>query len=117
MSETDLERKLSALEQRYQEMNDIMARPETLSDPAVLERDGREHASLEEVVSRCRAWRAVRQEIANTEQLITEGLDDEMRALAYEELESLKKREGELVRAVQLALVPKDAMDDRDAIV
>ena len=29
MTETDLERKLSALEQRYQELNDIMAQPET----------------------------------------------------------------------------------------
>jgi peptide chain release factor 1 len=117
MNETDLERKLSALEQRYQELNDIMAQPETLADPALLQRYGREHASLEEVVSQYRAWRVVRQEIAGTEQMIAEGLDEEMRALAYDELESLKKREAELVRAVQLALVPKDAMDDRDAIV
>jgi peptide chain release factor 1 len=117
MNETDLERKLSALEQRYQEMNDIMAQPETLADPTLLQRYGREHASLEEVVSQYRAWRAVRQEIAGTEQMIAEGLDEEMRSLAYDELETLKKREAELVRAVQLALVPKDAMDDRDAIV
>ena len=117
MNETDLERKLSTLEQRYQELNAIMAQPETLADPALLQRYGREHASIEEVVSQYRAWRAVRQEIASTEQMIAEGLDEEMRALAYDELETLKKREGELVRAVQLALVPKDAMDDRDAIV
>src|SRR5690348_11448574 len=117
MNETDLERKLSALEQRYQELNDIMAQPETLADPALLQRYGREHASIEEVVSQYRAWRAVRQEIASTEQMIAEGLDEEMRALAYDELETLKKREAELMRAVQLALVPKDAMDDRDAIV
>ncbi|HEY7021067.1 MAG TPA: peptide chain release factor 1 [Ktedonobacterales bacterium] len=117
MNETDLERKLSALEQRYQELNDIMAQPETLADPALLQRYGREHAGIEEVVSQYRAWRAVRQEIAGTEQMIAEGLDEEMRALAYDELETLKKREAELVRAVQLALVPKDAMDDRDAIV
>jgi peptide chain release factor 1 len=117
MNETDLERKLSALEQRYQELNDIIAQPETLADPALLQRYGREHASIEEVVSQYRAWRAVRQEIGGTEQMIAEGLDEEMRALAYDELETLKTRETELVRAVQLALVPKDAMDDRDAIV
>ncbi len=108
---------MSALEQRYQELNDIMAQPETLADPALLQRYGREHASIEEVVSQYRAWRAVRQEIGGTEQMIAEGLDEEMRTLAYDELETLKKREAELVRAVQLALVPKDAMDDRDAIV
>src|SRR6185369_8523112 len=49
--------------------------------------------------------------------MIAEGLDEEMRSLAYDGLETLRKREAELVRAVQLALVPKDAMDDRDAIV
>jgi peptide chain release factor 1 len=117
MNETDLERKLSALEQRYQELNDIMAQPETLADPTLLQRYGREHASIEEVVSQYRAWRAVRQEIVGTEQMIAEGLDEEMRTLAYDELEALKKRETELTRAVQLALAPKDAMDDRDAIV
>ena len=117
MNETDLERKLTTLEQRYQELNNIMAQPETLADPALLQRYGREHAGIEEVVSQYRAWRAVRQEITGTEQMIAEGLDEEMRTLAYDELETLKKREGELVRAVQLALVPKDAMDDRDAIV
>ena len=83
----------------------------------MLQRYGREHASIEEVVSQYRAWRAVRQEIAGTEQMIAEGLDEEMRALAYDELETLRKREAELVRAVQLALVPKNAMDDRNAIV
>jgi peptide chain release factor 1 len=117
MNLTDLDHKLSALEQRYGELHELLAQPETLADPALLQRYGRESASLEHVVQTYRAWHAVRKEIADTEEMLGEGLDDEMRALAYDELEQLRKREGELQHAVQLALLPKDAMDDRDVIV
>jgi peptide chain release factor 1 len=117
MNVTDLDRKLAALEQRYGELHELLAQPETLSDPALLQRYGRESASLEDVVQTYRAWRAVRQEIADTEEMLGEGLDDELRALAYDELEQLRRRETDLQRGVQLALLPKDAMDDRDVIV
>lgn len=113
----DLDRKLNALVGRYQELNELMAQPETTSDPALLQRYGREYASLSDVVQTHQSLGALRQEIADTEQMLGEGLDDEMRALAYEELERLRAREGEMMRAVQVALLPKDIMDDRNAIV
>lgn len=117
MNTADLDQKLSALEARYNELQHLLGQPETLSDPTLLQRYGRESASLGEVVETFQAWRAVRREIADTEEMIGGGLDEEMRALAYDELEQLRRREAELLRAVQLALVPKDAMDDRDVIV
>jgi len=113
----DLERKLSALEERFEELNTLMARPETSQDPALLQRYGREYASLNDVIPQYRALKATRREIAETEQMLDDGLDDEMRALAREELDHLRAREGELAQAMQLALLPKDIMDDRNAIV
>jgi peptide chain release factor 1 len=117
MNSITLERKLNALESRYDELNELMAQPETAQDPALLQRYGREHSSLNEVVAQYQALKATRQEIANTEQMLSEGLDEEIRALAYEELERLRTREDDLMRAVQVALLPKDIMDDRNAIV
>jgi peptide chain release factor 1 len=117
MNTTDLDRKLGALETRYRELQELMAQPETLSDPSLLQRYGREVSSLEPVVQTFQSWRTVRKEIAETEGMLGDGLDEEMRALAYEELEQLRRREGELLRDVQVALIPKDAMDDRDVIV
>src|SRR5690242_7025624 len=117
MNTVNLDRKLSALETRYEELNQLMAQPEAAQDPALLQRYGREYSSLNEVVQQYRALKSTRDEIVGTEQMLREGLDDEMRALAYEEIEQLRAREDELMRAVQVALLPKDSMDDRNAIV
>ena len=113
----DLERKLSTLETRYEELTRLLAQPETAHDPALLQRYGREFASLSEVVAQFRALESTRREIAATEQMLDDGLDDELRAMAREELDRLRAREADLARAVQFALLPKDVMDDRNAIM
>src|SRR5580765_5920341 len=115
MNTTNLDRKLNALEQRYQELQRIMADPETASDPALLQRYGREYASITDVVEKYRALQGVRKQIGDTEAMLGDGLDEEMRALAYEEMEELRAREAELTNEVQIALLPRDMMDDRNA--
>ncbi len=112
-----LDRKLQGLESRYEELNAEMAKPETAADPALLQRYGREYASLTDVVQSYRALQDVRKQIADTEQMLGDGLDEEMRALAYDELGQLREREQALYRELQIALLPKDIMDERDAIV
>jgi len=106
----NLDRKLSALEQRYEELQTIMADPETASDPASLQRYGREYASITDVVEKYRALQAVRAQLSDTEAMLGDGLDEEMRALAYEEIEELHTREAELAQGAQYqhVLVPVD---------
>src|SRR5437667_220705 len=48
----DLMDKLASLAQRYEELNRLIAQPEVLEDISLLQRYGREHAELEEVVSK-----------------------------------------------------------------
>jgi peptide chain release factor 1 len=117
MADNHLETKLDALETRYEDLNRLMAEPGTSTDPALLQRYGREHASLSDVVTQYRALRAVRRERDATEQMLGDGLDEELRALAREELERLRRREDELLAGVKLALLPRDTMDERNAIV
>jgi peptide chain release factor 1 len=117
-TQTDtLERKLAALADRYDELSQLMADPETLADPALLQRYGREYASLGDVVGVYHDLRAVRKELADTTQLLQDGLDPELRDLARDELEQLRGREEALLRDIQVALLPKDVMDERNAIV
>ena len=117
MSMDNLERKLSALETRYEELQRIMADPETANDPALLQRYGREYASISNVVETYRALKHVRRQLSETEVMLGDGLDDEMRGLVYDEMEQLRAREAELTNEVQVALLPRDIMDDRNAIV
>jgi peptide chain release factor 1 len=115
--QVNLDHKLAALEERYDELNTIMAQPETLGDPALLQRYGREYASLNEVVASYKALKDVRRQLTETDELLSDGLDEELRQLARDELEQLREREMGLLREIQVALLPKDNMDERDAIM
>src|SRR5579859_1010502 len=117
MKTADLDQKLAAIEARYEEINHLMAQPETASDPTLLQRYGREYSSLNEVVQAYKSLQQVRHQLAETEQMLGDGLDEELRDLARDELTALRAREELLLKDIQVALLPKDIMDERDAIV
>jgi peptide chain release factor 1 len=108
--------KLQTIERRYDDLNHLMAQPATLADASLLERYGRELAGLSDIVRIYREWQQVDAAQRDAEALLNEA-DEGMRALAKEELEQLRAREAELEREIRIALLPKDNMDERDAIV
>lgn len=112
----DLVKKLASLAERYEELNGLMAQPEIIEDVQQLQRYGREHAELEEVVQKYREIQEVDQQLAEAQEMY-EGDDLEMRELAYEEVARLKEVKEKLLAEVQLALLPKDIMDEKNAIV
>ena len=113
----DIDGKLATIESRYEEISRQMAQPDVASDPALLERYGREYSSMTDVVQAYRALQTTRREVADTEQMLADSSDDELRDLARTELVDLRQREDGLVKEIQIALLPKDIMDDRNAIV
>ena len=78
----------------------------------------REFAELGPVIEAIKAYRAVAAEIADLDALAGDAATDaEMRKLAEAEKPALFARRDRLERQIQLALIPKDAMDDHDAIL
>jgi peptide chain release factor 1 len=78
----------------------------------------RELASLEDVVANIRAYRAAQQESAELREMIADpGLDSEMRTLAESELERARETLASSESALKLALLPKDAADDKGVIL
>ncbi|MFU1476619.1 peptide chain release factor 1 [Roseovarius sp. C7] len=75
---------------------------------------GREYAELRPVVEEIRAYRAALEAAAQAEAMLG---DPEMRELAEEELGTLKAELPGREKALQLALLPKDAADARPAII
>ena len=63
MKTLDIDSKLAAIESRYEQINNLMAQPETLSDPALLERYGREYSSMTDVVQAYKTLQSTRTEI------------------------------------------------------
>ena len=92
----DLMDKLASLAKRYEELNTLMAQPEVLEDIPLLQRYGREHAELEEVVNKYHEIVDNDIQIAEAKEMY-EGDDPEIRELAFEEMERLKARKEQLL--------------------
>lgn len=112
----NLTEKLASLAQRYEELNHLMAQPEIVGDRALLQRYGREHAELEEVVQSYQEIQKTERQLAEAQEMY-EGEDLELRELAYEEIARLKDLKDQLLQEVQIALLPRDMMDEKNAIV
>ena len=78
----------------------------------------REFSELGPVIEAIKAYRAVTSELADLEALASDvASDPEMRKLADAEKPALQARKDRLEQQIKLALIPKDAMDDHDAIL
>ena len=81
-------------------------------------RKSRELAELNPVIDAVKAWRATTDEIAGVAALIADPtVDAEMRAMAEAEQEALQARSLALAQDIRVALLPKDAMDERDVML
>ena len=108
--------RLAELEARYDEISRLLSTPGAAANPAQLADHGRELSRLEPVVRGLREWRAIRDELAGA-RAMAEDPDDEMRAMARDEIERLTGRSDELEGELRLLLIPTDPNDARDVIV
>ena len=78
----------------------------------------RELAEIGPLIEAVKAYRSAVKELADTEALIADpATDAEMRGMAEAERDELKPKIEELVQEIRVALLPKDAMDDRNVVL
>ena len=108
--------RLAELEARYEEISRQLSTPEVASDPSQLADLGREMARLEPIVAGLRSWRGVQTQLEQARGM-GDDPDEEMRAMAREEVDRLAAESERLESELRLQLVPRDPNDDRDVIV
>jgi peptide chain release factor 1 len=109
------QRKLDALLARHSLVESELA---TGLAPDAYVKLSREFAELSPVTDAIKAYRSVGREIADLDLLMNDATTDaEMRKMAQSEKQALQARQEKLEHQLRLALVPKDAMDDHDAIL
>ncbi|HEX5038990.1 MAG TPA: peptide chain release factor 1 [Candidatus Limnocylindria bacterium] len=108
--------RLAELEARHEEIGQELSTQEIASDPSRLAELGRELARLDPVVTQLREWRTIQAELEGA-RAMADDPDEEMRAMARDEIDRLSARANELESGLRLLLVPRDPNDDRDVIV
>jgi peptide chain release factor 1 len=106
--------KLTGIIQRYEE---IEAQLTAVGDDYTTAIElSKERAELEAVVTQARDYQQTLEKIEETK-ILLEGEDEEMRALAEMELETLTERRDQLENKLKSMLVPKDPRDQRSVIM
>jgi len=83
--------RLIELDKRFDDIEAEMMKPEVLSNMEEYKKLARERMDIKELVDAYREWRAAKAEHEKTSELLSHESDDEMKALAREELATLEK--------------------------
>ena len=108
--------RIRQIEARRDELQAAMARADLSSERFV--QVSKEYAELEPVAQAAGEVRRLRQEIDALAYMIEdEEADPELKTMAQDEFAELRDKLGRADRALALALLPKDAADERSAIL
>ncbi|MFZ3482582.1 peptide chain release factor 1 [Sphingomonas sp. 3-13AW] len=106
--------RIAQIEARLDELQALMATGELPGDRFVAV--SKEYAELEPVAKAAGEVRRLRAESVSLEQMTSDG-DEELRRMATEELYENREQLAEAERALALALLPRDAADERPAML
>ena len=102
--------------ERFRELEAAVAEPDFFNNPQKARERMREHARLKELVALWDVLQKAETELRDNTGL-SQSADAEMAEMAKAEIPALEQRIAETKQKVQLALLPPDPNEDRDAIV
>lgn len=110
-------RRLRTVESRYEELNRLLAEPETISDSKKYQKTAKQHSELGEIVAKFHEYQDLERGIHDTQSMLREENDKELKAMAEEELATLQQRLCQCEKDLKLLLLPKDPNDERNVIL
>ncbi len=110
--------KLPSVEERFEQINEMLADPAVTSDIDQYTSLMKEFSSLTPIVEKYREWRKAEDDLTQAKELLDEGgLDPEMKELAAEELDDAKVRSEETAEELKVLLLPRNPNDDKNVIL
>ena len=109
--------KLEDLLIRLEEILSELQEPDVASDPNRFRKLMKEQSELTPIVEAYKEYKACKQNIEESLELLNEESDEDMRELAKEELNESKARVEELEHELKILLLPKDPNDDKNIIL
>jgi len=109
-------KRLEGLEARYNELNDLLIKPEVISDQKKFRELSREHAHLARGVKLLGQYRKALDDLEQTEELMA-GDDAELKALAEMEAQELQETIASLEDDIPFFLIPPDPNEGKNVIV
>lgn len=96
---------------RYDEISDLLSRPEIVADVKQLTTLSKEQSQIQEITQQAKIYLSTLESIQENKLLLE---DKELSELAKEELKSLESIKTELEEHLRVLLIPKDPNDDKN---
>jgi peptide chain release factor 1 len=109
-------KKLEAIEERFEALTRQMAEPEVIHDPAAYRKIAKLRAELEPITQKFREWKKLSADLEGARQMLVES-DDELRALAKEDVDRLEPEVERIEEELKLLLLPKDPNDEKNVVL
>jgi peptide chain release factor 1 len=109
--------KVKLVEERYEELNRLMADPQVATDHVKVAAYAQEQAEIQELVQAFRRYQALETELSDTRELQEMEESAEMRELAEQEIMRIEHEMERLYERMRLLLLPKDPNDEKNVIV
>jgi peptide chain release factor 1 len=107
----------SDIKEKFKKIEADLSNPAIVSDIKKMTELGKARAELAEVVGLINDWEKVSEEIKQHEEIIKDGSDKDLVAMAEAELEDLTKQEQDLKKKIDAELHPADPNDKKTAII
>ena len=112
-----LTEQLSRVEERFEELDRLMADPDVLADYSRVLELAQERSNLEGLVGAFRQYQELQNQLADNRALLAEDDDPELAELAELEIAELAEQATGLEDELRRLLLPKDRNDDKNVIV
>ena len=109
--------RLQIVEDRYDQLNELLSDPDVVSDPTKLRDYSKEQSSLQETVDAYREYKRIIEERDSAKSLLEEQLDADMKELVEIEISELEAQIKPMEEQLKILLIPKDPNDDKNVIM
>lgn len=109
--------KLQAVEDKFMDLEAKISDPSVISNQSEWLKYTKAHARLAEIVQVFREYKLIREKLAEAEEILSVGGDEELAEMAQEELKELKPRVEEYEQKLTVLLLPSDPNDEKDVIM
>lgn len=108
---------LDIVEERYEQLNELLSDPDVVNDADKLRKYSKEQADLQKTVDVYRSYKIKKEELQDIEDMLNETSDKEEVEMLKEESSALKTELPDMEEELKILLIPKDPNDDKDVIV
>ena len=103
--------------ERYDELTELVMKPEIIADNKGWKKLVKERSGLEDIATAYTSLLSLSQNLENCENDLKNEKDNEMKALFEGEIKELKEKIEKQVEDIKILLLPKDENDDSNAIL